>query len=111
MEEDISGMTEQAITKMELASQAKINTIKLFTKEYEKHHHDVIMVGNQDTIASLVESFQEIMEIQGTLEAQQKLREENKKKQLALSKAETLESIKLEKFTGQGEGRYLEYYI
>ena len=40
------------------------------------------------------------MEIQGTLEAQLKLREENKKKQLALSKAETLESIKLEKFTG-----------
>ena len=111
MDEDISGMTEQAITQMELASQAKINTIKLFTKEYEKHHHDVIMVGNQDTIASLVESFQEIMEIQGTLEAQQKLREENKKKQLALSKAETLESIKLEKFTGQGEGRYLKYYI
>ena len=74
---------------------------KIFTKEYEKHHHDVIMVGDQKTIESLVESFREVMELQGVLEAKLKLVEENKKKQLALSKAESLESIKLEKCTGQ----------
>ena len=45
------------------------------------------------------------------LEAKLKLVEENKKKQLALSKAERLESIKFEKFIGQGKGRYLRYYI
>ena len=111
MTQDISGMTQNSIEERNLTVQSKISSIKIFTKEYEKHHHDVIMVGDQNTIESLVESFREVMEIQSVLEAKLKLVEENKKKQFALSKAESLESIKLEKLRGQVEGKYLRYYI
>ena len=109
MVQEISGMTQNSILERDLTVQSKISTVKIFTKEYEKHHHDVIMVGDQKTIESLVDSLREMMEIQSVLEAKLKLVEEDKKKQLALSKAESLESIKLEKFTGQGDGRYLRY--
>ena len=51
------------------------------------------------------------MEIIHGLEASVKQEEETKKKKLALAKSETLESMKLEKFSGQGDNKYLKYYI
>ena len=51
------------------------------------------------------------MEIIHGLEASVKQEEEIKKKKIALAKSETLESVKLEKFSGQGDNRYLKYYI
>ena len=40
-----------------------------------------------------------------------RLNSEIKKKKIALAKSETLESVKLEKFSGQGDNKYLKYYI
>ena len=51
------------------------------------------------------------MEIIHGLEASAKQEEELKKKKPALAKTETLESAKLEKFSGQGDSKYLHYYI
>ena len=68
MNQDTSGMTQNAIMERDLTVQSKIRTVIFFTKEYEKHHHDVIMIGDQKTIESLVYSFKEIMEIQSVLD-------------------------------------------
>ena len=51
------------------------------------------------------------MEITKGVDAKIKQEEENKKKQLALAKTESLESVKIEKFSGQGDNKYLKYYI
>ena len=45
------------------------------------------------------------------LEASLKQEEESKKKKIAMAKSETLESVKLEKFSGQGDNKYLKYYV
>ena len=84
--------------------------MKTMAKEYEKHYHELTMVGKKQ-IKYLIDNFTSVMEIIHGLEAFVKQEKETKKKKLALAKSETLESVKLEKFSGQGENRYLKYYI
>ena len=111
MSRDSSEMTSQQIDERDLVVQAKISTMKTMAKEYEKHYHELTMVGEEKQIKYLIENFTSVMEIIHGLEASVKQKEETKKKKLALAKSETLESVKLEKFSGQGENRYLKYYI
>ena len=111
MSRDSSEMTSQQIDERDLVVQAKISTMKTMAKEYEKHYHELTMVGEEKQIKYLIDNFTSVMEIIHGLEAFVKQEEETKKKKLALAKSETLESVKLEKFSGQGENRYLKYYI
>merc|ERR1712136_180198 len=69
------------------------------------------MVGEEKQIKYLIENFTRVMEIIHGLEASVKQEEEIKKKKIALAKSETLESVKLEKFSGQGDNEYLKYYV
>ena len=108
---DSSEMTSQQIDERDLVVQAKVSTMKTMAKEYEKHYHELTMVGEEKQIKYLIDNFTSVMEIIHGLEAFVKQEEETKKKKLALAKSETLESVKLEKFSGQGENRYLKYYI
>ena len=108
---DTTSMTPEAIENRNTLIQAKSGAIKTFTKEYEKHHHELIMSGEEKTITFLIENFQQVMEITNGLDAIIKQEEENKKKQLALAKTESLEAVKIEKFSGQGDNKYLRYYI
>ena len=62
-------------------------------------------------IKYLIEDFTSVMEIIHGLEASVKQEKEIKKKTIALAKSETLESVKLEKFSGQGDNTYLKYYV
>ena len=104
-------MTSQQIDERDLVVQAKVSTMKTMAKEYEKHYHELTMVGEEKQIKYLIDNFTSVMEIIHGLEAFVKQEEETKKKKLALAKSETLESVKLEKFSGQRENRYLKYYI
>ena len=51
------------------------------------------------------------MNITSKVEARMKIEEKVKKKRLALSKTEQVEGVKLEKFSGTGEIKYLNYYV
>ena len=51
------------------------------------------------------------MEIVSKMESKLKFEDEKEKRKLALSKSEQADRIKLNKFSGQGPSRYLEYYI
>merc|ERR1712148_59454 len=95
----------------DLMVQAKISTMKTIGKEYEKHYHNLTLIGEEKQIKYLIDKFTSVMEILHGLEASVKQEEETKKKKLALAKSETLESMKLEKFSGQGDNKYLKYYI
>ena len=108
---DTSSMAQHQKDEMELEIQSKAGTIKTFTKEYEKHHHDLMLSGSEEEIALLIETFQTVMQISNGVEARIKQEEENKKKQLALIKTESLEAVKIEKFSGIGDNKYLKYYI
>ena len=44
-------MTQHQKDEMELEIQSKAGTIKTFTKEYEKHHHDLMLSGSEEEIA------------------------------------------------------------
>ena len=111
MRKDTSEMTQQLIDERDLMVQAKISTMKTIAKEYEKHYHNLTMVGEEKQIKYLIDKFTNVMETIHGLEASVKQEEETKKKKLALAKSETLESMKLEKFSGQGDNKYLKYYI
>ena len=111
LSQDTTSMTLEAIENRDTLIQAKSGTINTFTKEYEKHHHELIMHGEENTIQYLIENFQDVMEITKGVDAKIKQEEENKKKQLALAKTESLEAVKIEKFSGQGDNKYLKYYI
>ena len=47
---DTTSMTPEAIENRNTLIQAKSGAIKTFTKEYEKHHHELIMNGEENTI-------------------------------------------------------------
>ena len=111
MNKDTSEMTQHLIDERDLMVQAKISTMKTIGKEYEKHYHNLTLIGEEKQIKYLIDKFTSVMEIIHGLEASVKQEEETKKKKLALAKSETLESMKLEKFSGQGDNKYLKYYI
>ena len=108
---DTSSMTQQSKSELEIKIHSKAATIKTFIKEYEKHHHELMLTGDEKQITLLIETFQRVMEISNGVEAKLKQDEENKKKQLALEKTGSLEAVKIEKFSGQGDNKYLKYYI
>ena len=47
LSQDTTSMTLEAIENRDTLIQAKSGTINTFTKEYEKHHHELIMHGEK----------------------------------------------------------------
>ena len=80
MNRNASEMTPQSIEERDLLVQAKIFTMKTIAKEYEKHYHELTMVGEEKQIKYLTGSFTKEMEIIHGLEASVKQEEETKKK-------------------------------
>ena len=111
LEKDLSILTQSATEERELMIQTKINSIKQFANEYRKHHEDIVKVAEAKQLKHHLDRFRAVMEITRKVEARMKIEEEVKKKRLALSKTEQVEGVKLEKFSGTGESKYLNYYI
>merc|ERR1712163_25600 len=63
MRKDTSEMTQELIDERDLHVQAKISTMKSIAKEYEKHYHNLIMVGEEKQTKYLIENFTRVMEI------------------------------------------------
>merc|ERR1712133_287990 len=79
MRRDTSEMTQQLIDERDMHVQAKISTMKTIAKEYEKHYHNLTMVGEEKQIKYLIENFTSVMEVIHGLEASLKQEEESKK--------------------------------
>ena len=79
LSQDTTSMTLEAIENRDTLIQAKSGTINTFTKEYEKHHHELIMHGEENTIQYLIENFQDVMEItKGLMQKSNKKRKTRK---------------------------------
>ena len=87
MSRDSTEMTQQSLDERDLMIQAKISTMKTIAKEYEKHYHDLTMIGEEDQIKYLIENFTNVMEVIHNLEATVKQEEETIKKKLVLAKS------------------------
>ena len=107
LQKDLSVLTQSAAEKRDLMIQTKINSIKQFANEYKKHHEDVVKVAEAKQLKHHLDRFRAVMNITSKVEARMKIEEEVKKKRLALSKTEQVEGVKLEKFSGTGESKYL----
>jgi hypothetical protein len=110
LEEDSGGWTQDMKETRELEVASKVNTIKTYAGEYKKCHAELMAIGKADTLTHHLDNLYEVMEISNMLEAKMKLTEEKVKKKLALSKSEQIEGMKLQKFSGTGDKRYLNYY-
>ena len=111
LEKGLSIVTQSDTEERELMIQNKINSIKQFANEYPKHHEGIVKVAEAKQLKHHLDRFRAVMEITSKVEARMKIEEEVKKKRLALSKTEQVEGVKLEKFSGTGESKYLNYYI
>ena len=56
-------MTQQLIDERDLFVQAKISTKKTIAKKYDKHYHNLTMIGEEKQIICLIEKFTNVMEI------------------------------------------------
>ena len=108
---DLTVLTQSAMEERELMIQTKISSIKQFANEYKKHHEDVVKVAEAKQLKHHLDRFRVVMDITSKVEARMKIEEEVKKKRLALSKTEQVDGVKLEKFSGTGESKYLNYYV
>ena len=111
LKKDQSILTQTAMQERELMIQTKINSIKQFAHEYRKHHEDIVKVAEAKQLKHHLDRFRVVMDITSKVEARMKIEEEVKKKRLALSKTEQVEGVKLEKFSGTGDSKYLNYYV
>ena len=110
LEEDVSPMAEESIERRQLEIETKVNTLKTYVTEYKKYNTDAMAVAEAAQIQHHLNSLAEVMEVSNMLEAKLKLTDEKTKKKLALTKSEQLEGMKLQKFSGIGDKRYLNYY-
>ena len=69
------------------------------------------MTSGAESLEHLMGTLREVMEITSKVEAKLAMEEENKKRRLALMKTEQIDSVKLEKFSGQGDSKFLNYYV
>ena len=69
MRRDTSEMTQQIIDERDLHVQAEISTMKTIAKEYEKHYHNLTMIGEEKQNKCLIENFKNVMVIIHGLEA------------------------------------------
>ena len=91
--------------------QTKINSIKQFANEYRKQHEDIVKVAEAKQLKHHLDRFHAVMEITSKVEARMKIEEEVKKKKSALSKTDKVDGVEIEKFSGTGESKYLNYYV
>ena len=110
LSEEPFGISQTASENRQILIESKINSMKQMTIQYKKHHEQVTNLGKADTLQIHIESLQNVLELSTLLEAKLKLDQEKDKKKLALSKTEALEGMKMQKFSGLGDSRYLNYY-
>ena len=70
----------------------------------------MIKLCDREDLQKHFEELQEILTVSNNLAAKMQAADEFNKKRLALVKSEQLEGVKLSKFNGQGDQRYLNYY-
>lgn len=88
----------------------KAETMKALMQEYKKRNNEMSIMSNAEDVSKHINNLQEVLNLFNRLATKMDAAEEGNKKKLALSKSEQLEGMKLSKFNGQGDQKFLNYY-
>jgi len=107
---DTKYMVEAEKEKRKLELKACLETSKDFLTTYKKHNEVITSLCNFGDVDSHMRSLAEVILTTNNLKALLDQDEDRLKKKIALQKSEQLEGLKIEKFSGLGETRFLKYF-
>ena len=107
---DTKYMVEAEKEKRKLELKACLETAKDFLTTYKKHNEIITSLCNFGDVDAHMRSLAEVILTTNNLKALLDQDEDRLKKKIALQKSEQLEGLKIEKFSGLGETRFLKYF-
>ena len=110
MDEETDTLTDVSIEDLKINIQTKLETMKSLVSEYKKENAQIAAISDVKDLPQHIHNLQYILNLSNQLNAKQLMNEEKLKRKLALSKSEQLEGLKVMKFNGMGDRRYMEYY-
>ena len=94
----------------QLEINSKIETLKSFLQEYQKRNNELQLIADVKDTPKLLGNLENILDTANLIFCKIKANEEKMKQKMALAKSEQLEGMKLSKFSGTGEQKFLNYY-
>ena len=94
----------------QLDIQSRIETLKSFIAEYQKRNNELQLIADVKEAPKILKSLETILDTANIIFCKIKANDEKMKQKMALSKSEQLEGMKLSKFSGTGEQKFLNYY-
>ena len=94
----------------QLEINSKIETLKSFLQEYQKRNNELQLIADVKDTPKLLTNLENILDTANLIFCKIKSNDEKMKQKMALAKSEQLEGMKLSKFTGTGEQKFLNYY-
>ena len=85
-------------------------TLKSLVQEYKKRSNEISFSGTAKDVENSVRGLTNILSKTNKINSKIQLMEDLEKKKLALSKSEQLEGLKITKFNGTGDNKFLQYY-
>jgi hypothetical protein len=110
MDEDTVTLTDVSIEELKITIHTKLETMKTLVGEYKKQNQEIASISDYKNLPQHIHNLQFVLNLSNKLNAKQAMIEEKLKRKLALSKSEQLEGLKVIKFNGQGDRRYMKYY-
>ena len=94
----------------QLEINSKIETLKSFLSEYQKRNNELQLIADVKDTPKLLGNLEDILDTANLIFCKIKANEDKMKQKMALAKSEQLEGMKLSKFSGTGEQKFLNYY-
>ena len=110
LDEDTELMTDIDLERRNVLSNAKLETMKTMVNEYKKQKQELSALTDINDLPKHIQNLQDALDLTNVLKARMEAKEEQNKKRIALSKGEQLEGLKMTKFSGTGEQRFLDYH-
>ena len=110
LDEVDDSLSEYDREEKKLEINTKIETMKSLLQEYQKRNHEMSLMANIKDVPKHLNNLENILDMSNNIQARIKASEEKCKQKMALSKSEQLEGMKLTKFNGMGEQKFLNYY-
>ena len=85
--------------------------LKSFLQEYQKRNNELQLIADVKDTPKLLGNLENILDTANLIFCKIKANEEKMKQKIALAKSEQLEGMKLSKFSGTGEQKFLNYYF
>ena len=84
--------------------------MKALLQHYQKRNNKMAVMVKINEVSKHVNNLENILDMSNKIQARMKASDERRKQKMALSKSEQLEGMKLTKFNGIGEQKFLNYY-